>query len=163
MEEWRTIAEFPTYEVSNEGRVRNLSTGRILRQAQHPRTGLWMVPLQKNVRQHTRNVHRLVATEWLFPPPEEQGYVPIHIDGNRSNNRADNLDWRTLSQARAISEQNAREEPMDPRKVLAVDTNTVYNNALEAAKEIGGLERHILYAAANTDNTRYKRTRWEFL
>ncbi len=31
MEEWRTIVEFPTYEVSNTGKVRNAKTGRVLK------------------------------------------------------------------------------------------------------------------------------------
>lgn len=161
MEEWRTIDEFPTYEVSNEGRVRNLSTGRILRQAEHPRTHLWMVPLQRHVRQHTRNVHRLVAAAFLFPP--EQGMVPVHLDGDRSNNRADNLDWRTLSQAREISSQNLRERALDPRPVRAIEIDAVFDDSLAAARAIGGIEKHIIFAASNTDTTRYKRYRWEFL
>lgn len=163
MEEWRVIDEFPTYQVSNEGRVRNLSTGRILRPAEHPRTKLQMVSLRKNLKQYTCNIHRLVATYFLFPPPEDQGYVPVHLDGNRSNNRAENLDWRTLSQSRELSAQNARTYPIDPRRVRAIEDDVVYENALEAARALQGLEKHVIFAASNTDNARYKRNHWEFL
>jgi len=39
--------------------------------------------------------HVLVAETWLDPPAEPGQYVVHHIDGDKLNNRADNLEWRT--------------------------------------------------------------------
>lgn len=161
MEEWRPITGFLRYEISDQGRVRNADTGRILRQTKHPRTGLWMVSLRKEARGFTRNVHRIVAEEFLLPP--RQGWVPVHTDGNRDNNFANNLDWKTLSQARELTEQFNRTEPRDYRPVRWIERDWVYPNALEAAREIQGLEKHILWAATSHGSTSYKGGHWEFI
>lgn len=54
MEEWRTIAEAPNYEVSSERRVRNKNTGRVLRQNQNDQVNLM------------HNGERLCRTAWLL-------------------------------------------------------------------------------------------------
>ena len=43
-------------------------------------------------------VHRLVAQAFLPPPPSEKHTIVNHIDGDRANNRADNLEWVTPSE-----------------------------------------------------------------
>jgi hypothetical protein len=88
------------YEVSNLGRVRSAETsrikgskpGRVLSQSQDD-GGYSQVYLWKAYRQHTIKVHRLVAEAFLDKRPA--GYQVNHIDGNKQNNRADNLEWVT--------------------------------------------------------------------
>ena len=43
-------------------------------------------------------VHRLVAHAFLERPPSEEAWQVNHIDGNRSNNRRDNLEWVSQSE-----------------------------------------------------------------
>lgn len=160
MERWREIDEFPTYEVSSEGRVANRSTGRILKMQKHPRTGLWMVPLQKGLKQYTRAVHKLVAEAHVYPGPE--GCVPFHIDGDRDNNHSENLEWKTLSAARALALEAKRTTPRDPRPVRLIEHNLEFANALTAARHVVGLERHILLAAQGGASYVYKGGHWEF-
>lgn len=160
MEKWETIPEFPAYEVSNHGRIRNIETGYILKPARHPRTGLLFVPLRRDRRQHIRTIHRLVAHAFLYPPPE--GCVPIHLDGDRENNHVDNLDWKTLSYARELTQERSRKEPMDPRPVRRKGTTHIYENALTAARAVHGFERYILYSARSNGSMSYKGALWEF-
>ena len=160
MENWLPIEDFPAYEVSDEGRVRNASTQRILKQTQDPRTGILWVALRKNLHQYSRGVHRLVAHAFLFPAPDN--CVPIHLDGNRRNNHAENLDWKTLSQARDLTSERHRTKPLDPRPVRIIGTAEVFENALAAARETGGREKYILLAAQNGSSMHYRGKYWEF-
>lgn len=95
MEQWRTIAEFPYYEVSNYGVIRRIAhykdDGSLLRQRvlKQIQTG-YVLRVNFHSRQ-SRRVDRLVATAFL---PNPNGYRFIyHKDGNTTNNRADNLEW----------------------------------------------------------------------
>ena len=47
---------------------------------------------------HKTLVHRLVAHAFLGPPPSKAASQVNHIDGNRSNNRKDNLEWVSHSE-----------------------------------------------------------------
>lgn len=98
-EEWRAIPEFPTYAVSNLGRVM-----RVQRSLRGPLSnkplkpwccpkGYGMVVLYSAGR-NPRRVHRLVCEAFHGPPPGPD-YQAAHEDGNTSNNRADNLSWKT--------------------------------------------------------------------
>lgn len=99
-EEWRRVpsCEPRNIEVSNLGRVRNGDTGRLF--SDKPTIGrdegYKVIPWAKNGKPSSRYVHHLVAEAWLGPRPE--GAEINHIDGNKHNNRADNLEYCTHSQ-----------------------------------------------------------------
>lgn len=100
MEElWRTIEEAPNYEVSNQGRIRNKKTQRILNPGAYGATGYKQVnmaiPAEGN-KQKKRYIHRLVA-QYFIPNPEDKREVN-HINGNKLDNRAENLEWVTSSE-----------------------------------------------------------------
>lgn len=100
-EEWREIPGVDGYQVSNLGRVRSITRvktvegagkslvypGRILSQAL--RDGYPRV----NLHGKAYTVHRLVAAAFLGPCPE--GMEVRHLDGNKVNNRAENLAYGT--------------------------------------------------------------------
>ena len=95
-ETWKVIPEFrDTYSVSNLGDVMNHRTNRILRPVQ---TGLGYVQVtlyDKGVHKKIA-VHRLVARAFI---PNPNNYPEVnHLDSNRANNRADNLEWCTHKQ-----------------------------------------------------------------
>lgn len=51
------------------------------------------------LQSYPESVHVLVATAFYGPRPSS-GHVPDHLDNNPSNNRADNLEWVTISENR---------------------------------------------------------------
>lgn len=93
--EWRKLVDYPNYSVSNYGEVRNDTTGGLL----HPWTGkvgYKMVKLNDNGKWQNKTVHRLVALTFI-PNPQNKATVN-HKDGDKTNNRLDNLEWATYSE-----------------------------------------------------------------
>ena len=89
---WKIIQGFENYSVSSQGEVRNNKTGRVL--SPSPSAGGYLrVNLRKDKISHSRYVHRLVAENFL----EGEGEVN-HLDGNRQNNKLENLEWTSHQQ-----------------------------------------------------------------
>lgn len=99
IQEWKVIQDFPNYEVSNLGQVRNIVTGRVLKPYVNlgGGKGYYKVRLTSKPRQSKQFfVHRLVAE--AFIPKEKEEYTDVnHIDENKLNNVVDNLEWCTRS------------------------------------------------------------------
>ena len=98
---WREIAGYAgIYSVSNLGRVRrdkpyrSTTMGRILK-PQHDGKGYLMVGLYLDGLQSKWRVHRLVATTFCGPRMDR---CINHKDGDKHNNREDNLEFVTFSE-----------------------------------------------------------------
>jgi hypothetical protein len=89
-ERWEKIKDYPNYSVSDLGRVRNDTTGRILKA--YIRGGYVFVGLS-NLKTKTYPVHRLVAS--TFIPNSENKSQVNHKNKNRSDNNVNNLEWVT--------------------------------------------------------------------
>lgn len=99
---WKDIPEFEgRYQVSNLGLVRSIQDNHgnprlRVKATQVSNKGYVYVQLfVKNV-QHMVSVHSAVASAFV-PNPEGKKTVN-HIDGNKQNNRVDNLEWATYSE-----------------------------------------------------------------
>lgn len=89
--QWKTIPFEDLYEVSTTGLVRNIKTGRIKSQ-RLDRYGYNRVTLYPSSKTYT--IHRLVM---LTFKPDEKNENINHIDGDKTNNNIDNLEWCTVS------------------------------------------------------------------
>lgn len=94
-EEWRPIAGFPGYEVSDCGRVRSLRLSNPrLRKPEIDKDGYHRVNLIRDGVYTHHLVSRLVAIAFIGEPPEGKP-VCCHKDGSRANNTPSNLRWDT--------------------------------------------------------------------
>ncbi len=113
MEIWRNlpIEGLEHYQVSNIGRVRNSSykgTGRVRNMTPCiGKDGYLMVCLTSLTgKQRNYWVHRLVALAFI-PNPDNLEQVN-HLDENKVNNSADNLEWCTSKQNNNYGHRNER-------------------------------------------------------
>lgn len=95
MEIYKVISDYPNYEISNLGNVRNIKTGRVLRSCMG-KGGYSMVWLWNGNGKEMFYVHRLVANAFILNP--EIKPCVNHIDGCKSNNYVSNLEWVTSSE-----------------------------------------------------------------
>jgi len=104
-EEWRELkGNRETYLISNLGNVKTKERigARGYRVCSHEfakshnSSGYLRVTLTIDGKHKSYLIHRLVA-KLFIPNPENKEYVN-HKDGNKENNRADNLEWVTRSE-----------------------------------------------------------------
>lgn len=93
MTNWKTTET--CYEVSEDGQVRRIGSDTSLK-PRVDRYGYEIVTLWVNGMPLTRKIHRLVAI--AFVPTSSFELTVDHIDDDKLNNRASNLQWLTAAQ-----------------------------------------------------------------
>jgi NUMOD4 motif len=147
-EHWMPIEDFPGYSVSDHGRIRTDKSGRILALNEN-QYGLLQVGLMRDGEQKHRSVPLLVAKAFLpeLPGPFD---TPINLDGDRFNNRVDNLVWRPRWFAIKYNQQFRhpyQNSIMAP--VVDLKTGEVSDNSFECAKRYGLLEQDLVLSILN--------------
>lgn len=95
-EEWKPVAGFPGYDVSNLGRIRSTKRSKPIYLS--PRIvgkGYYQVVVHRNGKRHTSYVAVLVAT--AFCPRPKHCTEVNHENGIKAHNHAGNLKWTTRS------------------------------------------------------------------
>lgn len=142
-EHWAAIEGFPNYEVSSQGRVCNIRTGRILK-ANFAGRGYLQLRLCNETGCHFRRVSRLVAQAFLGPL--DDGLEVNHRDGNKLDNSVDNLEIVTHQK----NMQHAWANDLIPRrlkKVRCLETNELFPSVTDAANSFdvrqGSMSNHL--------------------
>lgn len=152
MEEWASLESlgFPGYSISNMGEVRRDQTGRTLKLSAN-QYGVVRVGLMRreDARQITMSVPRLVAI--MFVQGRSVTFdTPINLNGNREDNRAENIVWRPRHFAVKFTHQfETLPEPLFTSKIYDVETTKQYENSREVATENGLLEEDIMKSVVN--------------
>lgn len=145
--EWRSIKDFPGYEVSDTGFVRNSETGRVMRLRVNQR-GIVNVGLMKGGIQYKRSVTVLVCDAFQ-PRPREDFNTPINLNGDRLDNGITNLTWRPLWFAREYFRQFGTGPVGFTRPIVELRTEERFETSWIAAIKYGLLDYEILKATIN--------------
>ena len=170
MERWETIEGFDDYMISTFGRVWSVRSKMFL--TLHTRSAscpYYSVILKKGPRKRNANVHRLVAE--AFIPRIEGKNIVNHIDGNKLNNRVDNLEWVTPQEnTQHASSLGLLVTPPErtqvairsrQRKIRNLDTGELFESITKAAQAIGGLHGGVSKCLSG-ERTHYKGYHFEY-
>ena len=134
---WKDIKGYDgLYQVSNLGNIKRLKDNYIFKVNKNSR-GYRVVTLTKNKKEKSITVHRLVAQAFIDNP---YNFSQInHIDGNKLNNKIDNLEWCTASQNMQHAYKNGLELKKH-KKVVQFDLNMkiikIWESVLEVEKNL---------------------------
>ena len=131
------------YSVSTEGEVRKDTTNYIL--SQSSQQDYKFVGLIINGKQKRMRVHRMVALAFI-DNPDNKPYVN-HINGNRSDNNVENLEWVTPSENTQHAVDTGLFKSGRARAVVQYNLNgeqmATFESASEAARQTGGSQSKI--------------------
>ena len=144
---WREWPRDPKIKVSNKGNVVSYKRG-----AGHPlkvshnNSGYQRV----GVSGSSLFVHRLVADTWIDNPNHYRDVN--HINGDKDDNRVENLEWTTRSQnLRHAYRTGLKKNKGTPVRIA--ETGETFESQHECARRIGGSQAHISECLAGKQST----------
>ena len=145
--EWRTcpVLYGAGYEVSNDGQVRR--NEKILKQSTD-HGGYSTVKLYSHSKYKCYRVHRLVALAFIDNPEGKR--TVNHINGNKKDNRLENLEWATHSENLLHASRTGLKTPSEKQRAAASKTGKRTCNTNRPRKpvvRIKGDERVVFVSA----------------
>lgn len=167
--EWGKVEGFSKYIVSDTGVVKNETTGHIFKNRLLS-NGYYHVSLRDDsgVPKHCI-VHRLVAKAFI-PNPENKAQVN-HKNGNKLDNRVENLEWMTEKEntrhyltvlgghamteetRKKLIESRKRRPFVYKKKVIRLEDGKKYDSMNDAAADVGITHTGIYLACTGRQNT----------
>jgi len=149
-EKFKEIPGFTRYGISVDGDILIFKTGKIKKSNKDWGGYLITTLVNDNGESVTKYLHRLVSQNFI-PNPENKPQVN-HINGIKTDNRAENLEWSTLSEnmvhawknnlisayirtpemRNRISNTRNNNASSYNKKVRCIELNEIFNSIIEA-------------------------------
>lgn len=157
-EKWREVLGYEgLYKVSNLGRIKSRNK---LKVQQDNGRGYLVVHLNKNGKPKWHLVHRLVAQAFIDNPQNKP--TVNHKDGDRTNNKAINLEWATYSENNSHSYRSNGRKSAVAKPIYLVETGEIYSSSYEASRKTG-ISQSSINRCANGKLNAVKGTHWKLL
>ena len=128
---WKEVLDFPNYQISNLGRVRNINSNRILQPSLT--CGYYKVRLSNNGVVKDYLIHHLVFKH--FSKEKYNANLVIdHIDGNKLNNNFNNLRLLSREENALMAYYKTNTNPAI-KPVLQFDKNMNFIQEFQSASE----------------------------
>lgn len=133
--EYRILEHFSDYRVNRYGVVQSSKSGSWTELKQTKRNGYLKVNLCKNGKVHSINVNNIVGDAFMGRQP---GQIYNHKNGNKTDNRVDNLEPCSYSENQSHAYNLGLKVPNynhpRRRKVMIVETGEVFDSERACAR-----------------------------
>lgn len=152
-EVWKDVVGYEgLYRISNRGTVCRLyKNGKVNFMTPRILNGYWRVKLCNGNTQKEYFLHRLIAQAFI-PNPENKPEIN-HINGIKTDNRIENLEWVTRSENAIHATKTGllkyseyrynRARDVNSKPVMCVETGKIYASCTEAGNDIKTDAAHI--------------------
>lgn len=153
-ERWRTILEFPKYEISDRGNVYNTIARHMMRTSISNYGNTKITLTDYDGSRHTRSVALLVAAAFVDPPNYLSDHIMV-LDGDLANASAYNLAWRPRGFAYEYTRQLKLPQPNHYINLPVRNTSTgaEYDSIIDAGIAEGLLFKDIWRATYSGERT----------
>lgn len=146
----KSIPGFPGYYANSDGFITSEAKGGVILGEYYNQLGyIYVVMVDENGARKVRQVNQLICRAFKEPMDDHFTHV-IHLDHNKDNCSADNLEWRPKWFTVRYNRQHRNNAPEYSGPIELVETGEVFPNITIAASKLGLLEYEI-YRKLDTD------------
>ena len=144
---WKSVKDFPRYEVSTMSRVKVVASGKLTQRdvgmflKQHVNGGYDTINVHNDNGIKPVRVHTLVAQAFISNFNPKVNTVIDHIDNNKLNNKVNNLRWVTQTQNMQSHHDGFR--MYKDKEIMQYDLNGNFIREWENANEILKNNKHM--------------------